>query len=372
MQRFGALPKAGAPGPPSWIVTPELPPAAAAPPSWLMAPSGPPAEGPAGRPPSWLFDEDADAGPPPAGAPLLGPPPEGFPPLLGPPPEGFPPEGFPPGFGPMRDFSALPPLDLPDLPPLPLMGYPPGFGPTLSSFGPEFPGDPWGPVALGAAPLLGALPVGPVGPEPEVRPTPPPGPPPAGPPPERTKIWVPSNPAAEESGAKKRKLGVDGLAKGVKISSGGGVTVYNGYDAVTSGPRQAASSSAAPALAQQQAPPPTFGVAAGAAVQALPRQMPEGWEMRKSRSTGKVYYINEKLGKSQFDPPAGSTLQPRAATKKQRAPTHSKDLPDAQKTDKNGMMGVIRGSDKKVGRWQKWQQCARVLQEDVPKPQTDD
>jgi len=91
--------------------------------------------------------------------------------------------------------------------------------------------------------------------------------------------------------------------------------------------------------------------------------------MKKSRSTGKTYYINEKLGKSQFEPPAGSTIKEQPAAKKQRLPTHSRDLPDAQRTDKNGMMGVIRGQDKKVGRWAKWQQCADLLQQDEPEEQ---
>lgn len=87
--------------------------------------------------------------------------------------------------------------------------------------------------------------------------------------------------------------------------------------------------------------------------------------MKKSRSSGRVYYINEKLGKSQFDPPAGSTVKVEVR-KKNRAATHSKELPDAQVTDKIGMMGVIRAKDQKLGRWQKWQKCSRILNEPDP------
>lgn len=86
--------------------------------------------------------------------------------------------------------------------------------------------------------------------------------------------------------------------------------------------------------------------------------------MRKSRSTGKTYYVNEKLGKSQFDPPAGSTIRAEPAKKKHKVATHSRELPSAHTSDKVGMMGVIRGQDKKLGRWQKWQQCSRILQDD--------
>jgi len=135
------------------------------------------------------------------------------------------------------------------------------------------------------------------------------------------------------------------------------VTVYAGYQAVTAGSQQAPQQASA-----QQKPQPLGQQSAASAVEALPRQLPEGWEMKKSRSTGRVYYVNEKLGKSQFEPPAGSTVKVEAPKKKKKL-THSKDLPDAQTTDKNGMMGVIRGSDKKLGRWQKWQQCSRILAE---------
>lgn len=45
--------------------------------------------------------------------------------------------------------------------------------------------------------------------------------------------------------------------------------------------------------------------AAAERAQALPNQLPDGWEMKHSRSSGKVYYVNEKLNKTQWDPPAG-------------------------------------------------------------------
>lgn len=137
------------------------------------------------------------------------------------------------------------------------------------------------------------------------------------------------------------------------------MTVYNGYSA-SSGKAAGHEREKVVQPDQDQA----SATASSRPVEALPRQLPEGWEMRKSRSNGRVYFVNEKLGKSQFDPPAGSTVKAEPVRKKQRVPTHSKDLPDNQRTDKNGMMGVIRGGDKKVGRWQKWQQCSRLLQDE--------
>merc|ERR1712048_57912 len=98
-----------------------------------------------------------------------------------------------------------------------------------------------------------------------------------------------------------------------------------------------------------------------AGTEALPRQPPEGWEMKKSRSTGKVYYVNEKLGKSQFEPPAGSSIKA-APQKKHRTSLRTKETPDAQVTDKAGLAGLIRANDQsKVGKWQKWQKTSRLL-----------
>merc|ERR1711972_631519 len=36
--------------------------------------------------------------------------------------------------------------------------------------------------------------------------------------------------------------------------------------------------------------------------------LPEGWEVRKSRTTGRVYFANVKLGKSQFVPPSSAPI----------------------------------------------------------------
>ena len=64
------------------------------------------------------------------------------------------------------------------------------------------------------------------------------------------------------------------------------VTVYTGYSAITAEVARE-EASATPRQAQAQ------GVVG---TEALPRQLPEGWEMRRSKSTSKVYYVNEKLG----------------------------------------------------------------------------
>lgn len=165
--------------------------------------------------------------------------------------------------------------------------------------------------------------------------------------------------SAAEPQKKRRRGEVDGLAKSRQILNGGSVTVYSGYSSTTTTPQQAGEKSTAGPSAARGNP----SQLAGMAVQGLPRQLPEGWEMKKSRSTGKVYYVNEKLGKSQFDPPVGSTVKVEKK-KKQRVVTHSKDLPDAQTTDKIGMMGVIRGNDKQAGRWNKWQRCSRILDDE--------
>ncbi|CAE7825406.1 Kpna7, partial [Symbiodinium sp. KB8] len=115
---------------------------------------------------------------------------------------------------------------------------------------------------------------------------------------------------------KKRKKGVEGLASNKSIKTGGAVTVYSGYDAMTIAPKEK------PAAEKPAAPTQVTGPAA--VTQALQRQLPDGWEMRKSRSTGKTYYVNEKLGKSQFEPPAGSTIDKKADPKKKKAATRSK------------------------------------------------
>lgn len=167
----------------------------------------------------------------------------------------------------------------------------------------------------------------------------------------------------QEEKTTKRRLDsapVDGLAKNRQILSGGSITMYSGYNSTTSTPRQAGER---PASGQPPAKRAAPQHAAGGAVEGLKRNLPEGWEMKKSRSSGKVYYVNEKAGLSQFDPPAGSTVKAEQK-KKQRAATHSTNLPDAQTTDKVGMMGVIRGKDKNLGRFQKWQRCSRSLDEE--------
>lgn len=135
--------------------------------------------------------------------------------------------------------------------------------------------------------------------------------------------------------------------------------MYSGYAATTTTPQQAGEKQPSREAAKPQPVKPLVGLA----VQGLSRNLPEGWEMKKSRSTGKTYYINEKMGKSQFEPPEGSSVKADPKVKKQRL-THSKNLPDAQKTDKIGMMGVIRGSDKQAGRWAKWAQCSRSLEDE--------
>jgi len=110
---------------------------------------------------------------------------------------------------------------------------------------------------------------------------------------------------------KKRKKGVEGLASNKSIKTGGAVTVYSGYDAMTLAPKEK------PAAEKPAAPTQVTGPAA--VTQALQRQLPDGWEMRKSRSTGKIYYVNEKLGKSQFEPPAGSTIDKKVDPKKEES-----------------------------------------------------
>mmetsp|Transcript_52740 Transcript_52740/g.163640 ORF Transcript_52740/g.163640 Transcript_52740/m.163640 type:complete len:130 (-) Transcript_52740:51-440(-) len=107
------------------------------------------------------------------------------------------------------------------------------------------------------------------------------------------------------------------------------------------------------------------GGPAAAGREALQRQLPEGWEMKRSRTTGRMYFVNEKLGKSQFDPPAGSTVRAEVR-KKQHVSKRAKDIVDAQLSDKNGVMGLVRATEKRTGRWAKWQQCSQLL--NAPEP----
>eukprot|EP00927_Polykrikos_kofoidii_P049769 TRINITY_DN43782_c0_g1_i1.p1 TRINITY_DN43782_c0_g1~~TRINITY_DN43782_c0_g1_i1.p1 ORF type:complete len:362 (-),score=50.61 TRINITY_DN43782_c0_g1_i1:129-1214(-) len=186
--------------------------------------------------------------------------------------------------------------------------------------------------------------------------------------------WVPpwaaaaANPnAAEGRDTERKRRKVEGLAPSKNIASGGAVTVYSGYSAVTTAGGAKASETASQKR-EEQGPTgslPQAGVVSTTA-QALPRQLPEGWEMRKSRSTGKVYYVNEKLGKSQFDLPAGSTLKVEAK-KKQKLSLRAKDGPVAHATDKNGVAGIVRATEQKLGRWQKWQKTSRLI--NAPSPE---
>lgn len=175
--------------------------------------------------------------------------------------------------------------------------------------------------------------------------------------------------SSSSGSATKRKRGVDGLASNKNIQQGGSVTIYSGYEAVTGSFGPAAKAKAA-------APAPSFASASSSAPssiqghEALPRQLPEGWEMKKSRTTGKVYYVNEKLGKSQFEPPMGSTVKAAPQKKKQKTSTRSKDVPDAQVTSMNGVMGVVRATDQNAARWQKWQKCSRIV--NAPSPEKDE
>ena len=214
------------------------------------------------------------------------------------------PPGLPPGFPGMPFMEAVPPP-----------GFPPGMGP---------PGDSSG---IGTAVDSSG---------PEVVPQAPPGSPP-------------------RDVEKKRKKGIEGLASNKSIKNGGAVTIYAGYDAVTVEPK----------VAEAEKPSQPTQITGQSVTQGLQRQLPPGWEMRKSRSTGKVYYVNEKLGKSQFEPPAGSTVD-KQVDKKKKATTRSKDIPDAQFTDRGGMLGLMRATEQKKGRWAKWQKCNEILNEPDP------
>lgn len=86
--------------------------------------------------------------------------------------------------------------------------------------------------------------------------------------------------------------------------------------------------------------------------QALPRQLPEGWEVKQSRSTGKVYYVNEKLGKTQWEPPAGSSAkavsssssrQPRVVADQTSTATSIYDSPPRKSRDE--VLRAIWGHD---------------------------
>lgn len=158
---------------------------------------------------------------------------------------------------------------------------------------------------------------------------------------------------------KKRKVEasrVEGLARGQNIKNGGAVTVYAGYTAVTATAQQQQQQQ------QTDAATPVASHSATAVSEALPRQLPAGWEMRKSRSTGKVYYVNEKLGLSQFDPPAGSTVK--AGRQKKQRPSYSKQEQSATAGDRNGMLGLRRATEKKSGTWAKWQATSAALNDD--------
>lgn len=263
------------------------------------------------------------------------------------------PPGLPPGFPPIGDM----PLGLPPgLPP----GFPPGFAPPGSEpvFGPSGP--------MGAGP-----PEGPGRPEFVTASGIAIGPPPSEPPPPtRQPMETGWQPAAASEADRKRKRGrTDGLASNKNIKGGGSVTVYNGYESQTTaavaGSTRKASSSSAPAVAAAvaAAAAPNFARASSSQGQeALPRQLPEGWEMKKSRSTGKVYYINEKLGKSQFDPPQGSTVKAVSPQKKKQKSVHRpKDVAGATMTSMNGVTGVVRAKDQNANRWAKWQKCSQVV-----------
>ncbi|CAK9079576.1 unnamed protein product [Durusdinium trenchii] len=176
-------------------------------------------------------------------------------------------------------------------------------------------------------------------------------------PPEIVAKAPPGSPPREKPEVKKRKKGVEGLASNKAIKNGGAVTIYAGYDAVTVAPK-------APDASEKPSQPAQ--ITGGGVTQGLQRQLPPGWEMRKSRSTGKVYYVNEKLGKSQFDPPAGSTIDKQAEKKKKKVTARSKDIPDAQFTDRGGMLGLMRANEQKKGRWAKWQKCNEILNEPDP------
>ncbi|CAK9079578.1 unnamed protein product [Durusdinium trenchii] len=230
-----------------------------------------------------------------------------------------PPAGLPPGF---------PPVGMPFMEAMPPLGFPPGMEPSAGLSVRAFVEN----LSEGANVESAS-------------------------PPEIVAKAPPGSPPREKPEVKKRKKGVEGLASNKAIKNGGAVTIYAGYDAVTVAPK-------APDASEKPSQPAQ--ITGGGVTQGLQRQLPPGWEMRKSRSTGKVYYVNEKLGKSQFDPPAGSTIDKQAEKKKKKVTARSKDIPDAQFTDRGGMLGLMRANEQKKGRWAKWQKCNEILNEPDP------
>jgi len=186
-----------------------------------------------------------------------------------------------------------------------------------------------------------------------------PPPPPVEPPPD---VDSTKKAPEETAGKKRRRSTVEGLASTKAIKGGGTVTVYDGYSPMTT-------ASQAPRAADK--PPEKSAPSKHQhATEALPRRLPEGWEMKRSRTSGRVYFVNESLGKSQFEPPAGAAMAA-ASSKKKKVSTRAKDCPDAQVTDKNGVMGLIRATEKKTGRWAKWQMCSRALQDEEEEGEDD-
>lgn len=145
----------------------------------------------------------------------------------------------------------------------------------------------------------------------------------------------------------KRRRGVEGLAAGKEIKQSGPVTVYSGYSAVTAAPNAAKSQSAS---------------IAHSTMRTIPRQLPEGWEKRRSRTTDRVYYVNEKLNKTQWDPPAGSNL-PVVPQKKQKV-QKTRHQPNAQTTSLNGVVGLVHAEEANTKRWKRWQQNSKAIHSD--------
>jgi len=151
---------------------------------------------------------------------------------------------------------------------------------------------------------------------------------------------------------------VEGLASAKKIKTGGGsVTVYDGYTAVEVKRPKDAKVGLYGATTTSTAPstnPPKGR-------EGLERLLPAGWEMRKSKSTGKVYYVNEKEGKTQWEPPAGSSLSAPADTKKRKQSTKATPGLEAHATSMNGVSGLVRATQQTTGKWQKWQKTSQLL-----------
>lgn len=357
----------------------------------------------AGRPVPWRLPEGFVEPP----GPPEGPPPLGFGlgvAMLPPPPEGMQPPGPPPGLPPGRFTALAIEPGLPSFPggllAAPRGGWPPGFNPSLEAPGTVVAG-PMGPPQLSdasrcaseqaaelalllsdsggglsfggfegsfggfeAPPLDFSLDLSLAAFQPEVFRVK--APPPAGPPP-GSSAYAPTTDAGEAAAKKRRRSGVEGLASSKHIKSGGAVTVYAGYSSVTSASAGQVPKASGPAptpanALQRQQALPGVGVPG---MEALPRQLPEGWEMKRSRTSGRIYYLNEKLGTSQFEPPAGSTVKAEVK-KKHKTSTKKKDIPDAQVTDKNGLIGLVRASDGNTRRWAKWNKCNQNINADDP------